>query len=129
MLADEAHGCFAGSRRLGAVGRSDTRRQVALACESLKTTTRLMHVIAWLLHRRAQLDGEAGAHGDDSATQLGDGIAADWDECCHFDPAIQRLIAASEDLFGRAAALDARMREDKVDVPVHRLIARIAAQL
>src|SRR3546814_2825143 len=66
LLADEAHAAFAEERDLGSV-RGNAAAQIGLACESLKTTTRLMHVIAWLLHRRAMFAGDPGAGPNDSA--------------------------------------------------------------
>ena len=57
LLADEARGYFdnAGKHErdgLDALGR------VSFSCESLKVTTRLMHIIAWLLTQRAVQAGE-----------------------------------------------------------------------
>ncbi|MEQ1687814.1 MAG: DUF1465 family protein, partial [Sphingopyxis sp.] len=34
-------------------GRHDPSLRIALSCESLRLTTRLMHIIAWLLLQRA----------------------------------------------------------------------------
>ena len=80
LLADEAHAAFAAERDLGSV-RGNAAAQIGLACESLKTTTRLMHVIAWLLHRRAMFAGDPGAGPNDSAARIGAPVAADWDVC------------------------------------------------
>ena len=60
LLADEARGYF------DAAGRADRDDlppllRVGFSCESLRVTTRLMHVIAWLLVRRALASGEIGA--------------------------------------------------------------------
>ncbi|WP_260582563.1 DUF1465 family protein [Sphingopyxis sp. PET50] len=88
VLADEAHTAFAAARDLGAVGSAGSRDgllQIGLACESLKTTTRLMHIIAWLLHRRAMIAGDPGAGPDDSAARIGEPVAADWTLCAQFD--------------------------------------------
>src|SRR3546814_2016495 len=74
LLADEAHSAFAAGRDLGRQGR-DSLLQVSLACESLKTTTRLMHIIAWLLHHRAMFAGDAGAGPNDSAARIGPPVA------------------------------------------------------
>src|SRR3546814_10232754 len=57
LLADEARAYFDEG------GRSDREAldplaRVAFSCESLKVTTRLMHVIAWLLTQRAVAAGE-----------------------------------------------------------------------
>lgn len=70
LLADEAHAAFRAHRDFEAVAR-DPILQVGMACESLKTTTRLMHIIAWLLHRRAMFAGDPGAGPEDSAAHIG----------------------------------------------------------
>ena len=57
LLADEARGYFDEPGRTDRDGLSPLDR-VTFACESLKVTTRLMHVIAWLLQRRAEAAGE-----------------------------------------------------------------------
>jgi hypothetical protein len=59
VLADEARSYF------DQIGRGDREAlppiaRVAFSCESLKVTTRLMHVIAWLLTRKAIAAGEIG---------------------------------------------------------------------
>ncbi|HMO77132.1 MAG TPA: DUF1465 family protein, partial [Sphingopyxis sp.] len=128
LLADEAHAAFAAQRDLGRVG-GDSLLQVSLACESLKTTTRLMHVIAWLLHRRAMLAGDPGAGPQDSAARIGAPVAADWDVCARFDPGVQRIVAASERLFERIAALEAGWDAPEAAQPVQAMLARLEARL
>src|SRR3546814_14055949 len=60
LLADEAPAAFAVARELGREG-GDSLLQISLACESLQPTTRLMHIIAGLLHHRAMFEGDARA--------------------------------------------------------------------
>ena len=57
LLADEARGYF---DQMGRDQRDslDAMARVSFSCESLKVTTRLMHVIAWLLTQRAVAAGE-----------------------------------------------------------------------
>ena len=132
LLADEAHAAFAVERELGltrgSVQNGDALAQIALACESLKTTTRLMHIIAWLLHRRAMLAGDPGASANDSAARIGEPVAADWDMCAGFDAPLRRIIAASERLFERVALLEAGWGAPAV-TPVQQLLARLEARL
>ncbi len=57
LLADEARSYF------DDVGRDDRTSldpfaRVGFACESLKVTTRIMHIVAWLLTQRAIESGE-----------------------------------------------------------------------
>jgi regulator of CtrA degradation len=127
LLADEAHAAFAAQRDLGSVG-GNAAAQIGLACESLKTTTRLMHVIAWLLHRRAMFAGDPGAGPHDSAACIGEPVAADWGVCEGFDASVRRIIAASERLFERIAVLEAGWAAPAV-TPVQALLARLEARL
>jgi len=65
-LADEARTAFDqlrhGHSRDAQVGASDDLEsglaQVQLSCEALRTTTRVMHCLAWLLNQRAYFAGE-----------------------------------------------------------------------
>ncbi len=127
LIADEAHAAFAAERDLGQVGH-DSLLQIGLACESLKTTTRLMHIIAWLLHRRAMMAGDPGAGPDDSAARIGEPVAADWTICDRFDAPVQRVIAASERLFERIAQIEAGWHAPPV-TPVQQLFAQLQARL
>jgi regulator of CtrA degradation len=127
LLADEAHAAFAAQRDLGRAG-GDAAAQIGLACESLKTTTRLMHVIAWLLHRRAMFAGDPGAGPNDSAARIGAAVAADWTICAGFDVPVRRIVSASERLFERIAMLEAGWEAPAV-TPVQQLMARLEARL
>ena len=126
LLADEAHAAFAAQRDLGRT-TGDSLRQIGLACESLKTTTRLMHIISWLLHRRAMIAGDPGAGPNDSAARIGDPVVADWDICAGFDEPLRRIVAASERLFERIAAIEAGWNAPAV-TPVQALLARLEAR-
>ena len=134
LLADEAHTAFATQRgdmaRDTRRGANDSLLQVSLACESLKTTTRLMHIIAWLLHRRAMIAGDPGAGPDDSAARIGAPVVADRDICARFDASVQRIVAASERLFDRIVAIEAGWDRPQPAVqPVQAMLARLEARL
>lgn len=128
LLADEAHAAFAAQRDMARLECGDALMQISLACESLKTTTRLMHIIAWLLHRRAMFAGESGARANDSAARIGEPVPADWSICTSFDASIRRIIAASERLYQRIAALEAG-RGGAAVTPVQELLAQLEARL
>ncbi len=128
LLADEAHAAFAAARDLGRAPR-DALLQVSLACESLKTTTRLMHIIAWLLHRRAMIAGDPGAGPKDSAAHIGEPIDADWSVCERFDAPLRRIVAASERLFDRIARMEAGWTARETPRPVQALLAQLEARL
>jgi regulator of CtrA degradation len=132
VLADEAHTAFAAARDLSRVATGEARDsllQIGLACESLKTTTRLMHIIAWLLHRRAMFAGDCGAGPNDSAARIGEPVAADWEICVQFESPVRRIIAASERLFERIAAIETGWEAEMTPPPVQALLARLEARL
>ena len=129
VLADEAHAAFAAARDHACAQGGGALMQVALACESLKTTTRLMRVTVWLLHRRAMIAGDPGAGPDDSAARIGDPVAADWNLCDGFDAPLRRIVAASERLFARVAMLEAGWRPPAAPPPVRAMLAQLSARL
>ncbi|MBX3595531.1 MAG: DUF1465 family protein [Sphingomonas sp.] len=107
LLADEARGYF------DEVGRDerdllDAMSRVVFSCESLKVTTRLMHVIAWLLTQRAVDAGELPPRDAlDPSRRLGAAPETERDAFDSMPLAAQGLIAASIDLHRRVARLDA----------------------
>ena len=60
VLADEVRSQFDRARALAerASGDGEDLDRVALSCEALRTTTRVMHCMAWLLNHRAHFAGE-----------------------------------------------------------------------
>ncbi|MXO98051.1 DUF1465 family protein [Altererythrobacter xixiisoli] len=58
LLADETRSAFDLSGRLETTSLNEDLARVALSCEALRTTTRMMHAIAWLLNQRAYFSGE-----------------------------------------------------------------------
>jgi len=107
LLADETHAYY------DAVGRTERDRlepkaRVLFACEALKATTRLMHVIAWLATRRAIALGEL-PEGDPRSPErrLAEGAPTDPQVLGLMPTAARRLIMAGIDLHervGRVAA-------------------------
>src|SRR6478752_9754618 len=57
-LADEVRAAFDLSGRLTAASENEDLARIALSCEALRATTRMMHAIAWLLNQRAFFAGE-----------------------------------------------------------------------
>jgi regulator of CtrA degradation len=108
VMADEARAYFdkGAPRDEG----DDPLRRVAFACESLKVTTRLMHVIAWLLSQRAWQRGEIGdAELVDEKYRLGRAAASDPALSATFAFAARALIEGSQDLYERVVRLQDRM--------------------
>jgi regulator of CtrA degradation len=126
VLADEVRFYFDHERVSSTV---PTRIAVAFSCESLKVTTRLMHVIAWLLHQKAVRNGEmAGDAHHDRNAELGYAPASDDFSLPHFPEEAQAIIGASEDLYYRLQRIDNRMRKQQFSHPVpHDLVNRIRA--
>jgi len=101
ILADETHAYY------DAAGRSERERlepreRVQFACEALKATTRLMHVIAWLATRRAIATGELPEGDPRSAERrLGESAPSDTTVLGAMPTAARRLILAGIDLHER----------------------------
>jgi regulator of CtrA degradation len=106
LLADEARAYF--DRH----GREDRMQldpiiRVGFSCESLKITTRLMHVIAWLLTQRAVEAGELSAgQARSSARRLGEAPESDEALLAQLPEAALALVHASRDLYARIERLD-----------------------
>jgi regulator of CtrA degradation len=109
LLADEARAYFdeGGRREREAL---DPFARVAFSCESLKVTTRLMHVIAWLLTQHAVAAGEiAPCEALDPSRRLGDAPQTDAETAARMPARARPLIAASIDLHRRVGRLDAAL--------------------
>lgn len=109
VMADEARSYFDGGSALDD-GIAEPLRRVAFACESLKVTTRLMHVIAWLLSQRAWQRGEIGDMDlMDEKYRLGRAAETDGAVAADFPFAARSLIEASQELYHRVRRLQDRM--------------------
>lgn len=117
VMADEARAYFD--------AQADDDRQalqimtrVTFSCESLKVTTRLMHVIAWLLTQRALLNGELHEIDlSDPKYQLGDTARSDGEVVARFPFAARALIEASQELYDRVTRLQRSMIADGQIMP------------
>lgn len=106
VLADEARSYFdeQAAREREAL---PPLARVAFACESLRVTTRLMHVIAWLLTQKAVGSGEiSAAEARTPERRLGEGPPADHRMASLFPQAARDLITASQELYDRVRRLD-----------------------
>lgn len=113
-------------------GRNDPSLRIALSCESLRLTTRLMHVIAWLLMQRAIAAGEVSADiALVDAHRLGPSPDSDPATRATLPIAAQRLVEASLRLHERVATLEAGILGEQVPhVPeVHSMFDRLARAL
>ncbi|HEX8585123.1 MAG TPA: DUF1465 family protein [Allosphingosinicella sp.] len=106
VLADEARAYF---DRFGKEERDglDPMTRVGFSCESLKVTTRLMHIIAWLLTQRAVEAGELSvAQARRPSRRLGEEPESDEAVLARLPDAARALVTSSRDLFARCRRLD-----------------------
>lgn len=130
LLADEARGYFDRDQREIAQGANmPADVSVALSCESLKVTTRLMHCIAWLLNQKAVAAGEISEL--DAASEmreLGYAPASDGYQVARFPEQARELVAASEDFYYRLQRLSSRVQDTEVPVPAtHQMMEQLRA--
>ena len=130
LLADEARTYFDQHGRDERSGL-DPFVRVGFACESLKVTTRIMHIVAWLLTQRAVESGEL-APGLERRPERRLGHAAESDQAVlvQLPRSAQRLVNASVDLYGRVKRLDEEGFDDNpVPSPARALMGRLERDL
>jgi len=112
LLADEVRAYF---DDIGRDARDvlDPMDRVLFSCESLKVTTRLMHVIAWLLTQRAVEVGELTADGArDPSRRLGGAVESDPETLARLPAEARRFVDASVALHARVARLEAGLDDE-----------------
>ena len=126
LLADEARSYF------DEAGRDDRATlepfaRVGFACESLRVTTRIMHIVAWLLPQRAIESGEIPMRdGRRRETRLGHAQESDPAVVDQLPEAAQRLIGASADLYARVKRIDdGTMETEAGQSPARALMGRL----
>ena len=124
VLADEARAYFDLHSR-------DSRNQmtplqrVGFSCESLKVTTRLMHVVAWLLTQRA-LAENAPTVETRRSQQLGDVAQSETDSLLQLPSEAQQLISASVELYARVKWLEDQLVKENTPLsPARGLQSRL----
>ena len=126
LLADEARSYFddAGREERGTL---DPFVRVNFACESLKVTTRIMHIVAWLLTQRAIESGEIPfREGRRPERRLGHAQESDPEVVARLPEAAQRLVSASSDLYARVKRLDeGSMADEPPASPARALMGRL----
>ena len=130
LLADEARAYF------DETGRDDRQTlepfaRVGFACESLKVTTRVMHIVAWLLTQKAVESGEIRSP-DGRRPERRLGHASDSDPLVveQLPECAQRLINSSVDLYSRIKRLDEGQLDDEpAPSPARALMGRLERDL
>jgi regulator of CtrA degradation len=132
VLADEARSAFDLSGRLDQVSEDEDLARIALSCEALRTTTRMMHVLAWLLNQRAYFRGEMSEfqlrrHGRLPPQQT----VADPAQLARLDPELRDLVRRTQRFYERIARIDGGWRDRFAMQPaaVHRLRERLGAAM
>jgi len=130
LLADEARAYF------DEAGRDERQSlepfaRVGFACESLKVTTRIMHIVAWLLTQRAVESGEIhAADGRRPERRLGHATDSDPLVIGQLPPSAQRLVTSSTDLYARVARLDqGEIDAEPAQSPARALMGRLERDL
>ena len=126
LLADEARSYFDSTARVSrdALGPLD---RVVFSCESLKVTTRLMHIIAWLLTQRAldvgEITTDAVLH---PSRRLGAPVVSDETAVAKLPGEAQIIVASSIDLYRRVERLDDGLDEvDPAPSPARSLLSKL----
>ncbi len=126
VLADEARAYFDQASH-DARDRMPPLVRVTFSCESLKVTTRLMHVVAWLLGKRAMTGNETIRA---KSMDLGSAAESDPDTVNALPEEARRIILATSELYQRVHRLDIGMRASPLSVgPARQLQARLMAGL
>jgi regulator of CtrA degradation len=129
LLADEARSYF---DREGRDERSalEPMVRVGFSCESLKVTTRLMHVIAWLLTQKAVEAGELSrAQARRPARRLGEAPESDPAQLAALPQNALVLVNASRDLYDRVRRLDEGGLAPEQASPARSLLSRLERSL
>ena len=128
VLSDEVRAAFDLSGRIEETGCDEDAARIALSCEAVRTTTRMMHAVAWLLNHRAYFMGELSEFQLRRYGRLApDFPAADPDRMTLLGPDIRALIAATEGFYSRLLRIDRSWRETAAGTP--RAIDQLRARL
>ncbi len=130
VLADEARSYFDYAGRDERL-TLDPFARVGFACESLKVTTRIMHIVAWLLTQRAVESGEIPGHdGRRAERRLGHANDSDDQVVALLPDAAKRLIGSSVDLYARVKRLDeGQVSGEPAASPARALMGRLERDL
>lgn len=129
VLADDVRAVFAAGTREPLAGE-DAFVRLALSTEGLKTTTRMMHVLAWLLNQRALFSGELSENQVRLHGALPPDRGSDESQLALLEPETRALIADTEKLHQRIARLDEAWRGHfEAPSPVRAFQDRIGREL
>ncbi|MFL0357510.1 DUF1465 family protein [Erythrobacter sp. GH1-10] len=125
VLADDVRAVFALGTREPDIGE-DAMVRLALSTEGLKTTTRMMHLLAWLLNQRAFFSGELSENQVRNHGALPPDRPSDPEQLELLEPETVALIEETEAMHRRIARLDAAWRQSfELGSPARALRSRI----
>lgn len=110
VLSDEVRAAFDLSGRIDSAGLPEDMARIALSCEALRTTTRMMHSVAWLLNHRAFFAGELSEFQLRRYGKLTAFPVAESERLALLEPKVRELIGATERFHARLMRLDAGWR-------------------
>ena len=126
LLADEARATFdMRSRETVEPGTEPAR--IALSIEGLRTTTRLMNLLAWLLNQRAFFAGELTAAQVRMNGKLSQDRPSDPVQMDRLQPVVRALVRESERLYARAERLDTQLQREGDEGPAKTLQSRLTS--
>ena len=129
VLTDEARAYFDSSGRDERLAL-DPMVRVGFACESLKVTTRLMQVVAWLMTRRALAAGELPEPiGGAGERRLGEAPVSDEALIEQLPDSAVALIRASQELYDRIRRIDCGSAPEFQPSPARSLLGRLQRSL
>lgn len=109
--------------------------RVSFSCESLKVTTRLMHIIAWLLAYRTKQDdgfsnGEQYILPMETPFRLGKPVDSDPDVIDRLPVQARSIILSSIDLYVRVQRMDQDLKRPAAESsPARQLLYRLQSAL
>lgn len=125
VLADEARTVFDLRGREPGESEGDAVR-IALSIEGLRTTTRLMNLLAWLLNQRAFFAGELSEGQVRRCGALAQDRSSDPVQLAQLELGTRALIRESERLYARAGRLDWQLQRDETGGEARALQGRLA---
>ena len=129
VLADEARAYFDSAGRDDRLAL-DPRLRIGFACESLKVTTRLMQIVAWLMTQRAVAAGELSqSQAEGGERRLGDAPESDPDLLAQLPETALALIRSSQDLYDRVRRVGEGAAPEHRPSPARSLMNRLQRSL
>ena len=129
VLADEARAYFDSSGRDDRLSL-DPLVRIGFACESLKVTTRLMQVVAWLMTQRAVAAGELSkAQAAGAERRLGEAPDSDEELLPRLPDAAVALIRATQELYERVRRIEDGAAPEPQHSPARSLLSRLQRSL